>query len=213
MTGLGSSCGACKFLRRRCMMKECVFAPYFSYDQAATHFAAVHKVFGASNVSKLLLHLPVNYRGDAAVTIAYEARARMGDPIYGCVSYIIALQHQVSSLQQEIEILSHQMGLNSVIGVAGSSSSLHASSSASNCETQLSPHPNAINTQCQQNHENIMAGNQDFDSKMIPELATVYGWENHNPFCNSPPCSLDDLLKGVDIELFPCWPDSSNNGN
>lgn len=95
MTGLGSSCGACKFLRRKCT-SECVFAPYFCYDEAATHFAAVHKVFGASNVSKLLLHLPVQNRSDAAITISYEALARMRDPIYGCVAHIFALQQQVS---------------------------------------------------------------------------------------------------------------------
>ncbi|PRQ59247.1 putative transcription factor AS2-LOB family [Rosa chinensis] len=95
MTGLGSSCGACRFLRRKCT-SECVFAPYFCYDQAATHFSAVHKVFGASNVSKLLLHLPVQHRSDAALTMSYEAIARMRDPIYGCVSQIFALQQQVT---------------------------------------------------------------------------------------------------------------------
>lgn len=80
MTGLGSSCGACKFLRRRCT-SECVFAPYFSYDEASSHFAAVHRVFGASNVSKLLSHLPIIDRGKAAITISYEALARMQDPL------------------------------------------------------------------------------------------------------------------------------------
>lgn len=95
MTGLGSSCGACKFLRRKCT-RECVFAPYFCYEQAATHFAAVHKVFGASNVSKLLSHLPLNNRSEAAATISYEALARMNDPIYGCVAHIFVLQQQVS---------------------------------------------------------------------------------------------------------------------
>ncbi len=97
MTGLGSSCGACKFLRRKCTT-ECVFAPYFCYEQAAAHFAAVHKVFGASNVSKLLLHLPVQNRSDAATSISYEALARVRDPIYGCVADIFALQQQVSVL-------------------------------------------------------------------------------------------------------------------
>lgn len=95
MTGAGSSCGACKFLRRRCI-PDCMFAPYFSYEQAAAHFAAVHKVFGASNVSKMLLHLPLHSRGDAAAMICYEAFARMQDPVYGCVAHIFALQQQVS---------------------------------------------------------------------------------------------------------------------
>lgn len=94
MTGSGSPCGACKFLRRKCV-RGCVFAPYFCHEQGASHFAAIHKVFGASNVSKLLAHLPVSERCEAAVTIAYEAQARLQDPIYGCVSHIFALQQQV----------------------------------------------------------------------------------------------------------------------
>ncbi|KAL5556110.1 hypothetical protein UlMin_038346 [Ulmus minor] len=93
MTGFGSSCGACKFLRRKCS-NEFVFVHYFCYDKAATHFAAVHKVFGASNASKLLLHLPVHNRSDTATSISYEALARMRDPIYGCVAHIFALQQQ-----------------------------------------------------------------------------------------------------------------------
>lgn len=34
-------------------------------------------------------------RGEAAVTISYEAQARLQDPIHGCVSHIFALQQQV----------------------------------------------------------------------------------------------------------------------
>jgi LOB domain-containing protein 29 len=97
MTGFGSPCGACKFLRRKCV-RGCVFAPYFCHEQGAAHFAAIHKVFGASNVSKLLAHLPLADRPEAAVTISYEAQARLRDPIYGCVAHIFALQQQVPSL-------------------------------------------------------------------------------------------------------------------
>ncbi|KAI3992694.1 hypothetical protein MKX01_001837 [Papaver californicum] len=104
MTGFGSPCGACKFLRRKCV-RGCVFAPYFCHEQGATHFAAIHKVFGASNVSKLLAHLPLGDRCEAAVTISYEAQARIQDPVYGCVSHIFALQQQVVSLQAEITAL------------------------------------------------------------------------------------------------------------
>lgn len=94
-SGGGSGpCGACKFLRRKCV-PGCIFAPYFDSEQGAAHFAAVHKVFGASNVSKLLLHIPVHKRLDAVVTICYEAQARLRDPVYGCVAHIFALQQQV----------------------------------------------------------------------------------------------------------------------
>ncbi|XP_021768960.1 LOB domain-containing protein 33-like [Chenopodium quinoa] len=116
MTGVSTSCGACKFLRRKCTI-ECVFAPYFSYDEAVAHFAAVHKVFGASNVSRLLLHLPEHFRGEAALTISFEAIARMRDPVYGCVAYIHALQQEVASLQEEIEVIGNQMVNTMSIGI------------------------------------------------------------------------------------------------
>ncbi|CAA2934051.1 LOB domain-containing protein 29-like [Olea europaea var. sylvestris] len=107
MSGSGSPCGACKFLRRKCA-KGCVFAPYFCHEQGVSHFAAIHKVFGASNVSKLLAHLPVTDRCEAAITIAYEAQARLQDPIYGCVSHIFALQQQVVNLQAQLASLKEQ---------------------------------------------------------------------------------------------------------
>ncbi|KAH9733032.1 LOB domain-containing protein 18 [Citrus sinensis] len=102
--GSSGPCGACKFLRRKCV-PGCIFAPYFDSEQGAAHFAAVHKVFGASNVSKLLLHIPVHKRLDAVVTICYEAQARLRDPVYGCVAHIFALQQQVVNLQAELSYL------------------------------------------------------------------------------------------------------------
>ncbi|XP_068634113.1 LOB domain-containing protein 18-like [Aristolochia californica] len=99
--GGGGPCGACKFLRRKCV-NGCIFAPYFDSEQGAAHFAAVHKVFGASNVSKLLLHIPAHKRLDAVVTICYEAQARLRDPVYGCVAHIFGLQQQVVNLQAEL---------------------------------------------------------------------------------------------------------------
>ncbi|XP_044501298.1 LOB domain-containing protein 18-like [Mangifera indica] len=102
--GGSGPCGACKFLRRKCV-PGCIFAPYFDSEQGAAHFAAVHKVFGASNVSKLLLHIPVHKRLDAVVTICFEAQARLRDPVYGCVAHIFALQQQVVNLQAELSYL------------------------------------------------------------------------------------------------------------
>lgn len=90
----GGPCGACKYLRRKCV-KGCVFAPYFDSEQGTAHFAAVHKVFGASNASKLLLRIPAHRRLDTVVTLCYEALSRVRDPIYGCVAHIFTLQQQV----------------------------------------------------------------------------------------------------------------------
>ncbi|TKY63754.1 LOB domain-containing protein 31 [Spatholobus suberectus] len=100
-TERGGPCGACKFLRRKCV-KGCIFAPYFDSDQGTAHFAAVHKVFGASNASKLLMRIPAHKRLDAVVTLCYEALARARDPVYGCVGHLFALQQQVMNLQAEL---------------------------------------------------------------------------------------------------------------
>ncbi|KAL7211107.1 hypothetical protein ACSBR2_014064 [Camellia fascicularis] len=100
--GSSSPCAACKLLRRRCS-QDCVFAPYFPAEEPHK-FANVHKVFGASNVNKMLQELPELHRGDAVSSMVYEANARVRDPVYGCVGTI-------SSLQQQIDVLQTQLAL------------------------------------------------------------------------------------------------------
>ncbi|PWA39046.1 LOB domain-containing protein [Artemisia annua] len=95
-----SPCAACKFLRRKCT-QECVFAPYFPPDQPAK-FANVHKVFGASNVAKILNELSAAHREDAVNSLAYEAEARLRDPVYGCVGLISVLQHRLKQVQVDL---------------------------------------------------------------------------------------------------------------
>ncbi|GAB4848090.1 hypothetical protein Ancab_002752 [Ancistrocladus abbreviatus] len=94
-------CAACKFLRRKCV-KDCIFAPYFPPEEPQK-FANVHKIFGASNVSKLLNEIAPHQRDDAVSSLAYEAEARLKDPVYGCVGAISVLQGQVLRLQKELE--------------------------------------------------------------------------------------------------------------
>ncbi|XP_024540754.1 LOB domain-containing protein 4 [Selaginella moellendorffii] len=126
MPGAGgmSPCAACKLLRRRCA-KDCIFAPFFPPDEPQK-FAYVHKVFGASNVNKMLQvrkplwidqsripssslslslqDLPVYQRADAVNSMVYEANSRIRDPVYGCVGAISALQQQVAQLQAQLAV-------------------------------------------------------------------------------------------------------------
>ncbi|TXG62708.1 hypothetical protein EZV62_009702 [Acer yangbiense] len=106
----GGPCGACKFLRRKCV-KGCIFAPYFDSEQGTAHFAAVHKVFGASNASKILTRIPAHKRLDAVVTMCYEALARVRDPVYGCVGHIFTLQQQVVNLQAELAYVQARLSI------------------------------------------------------------------------------------------------------
>ncbi|CAI9773918.1 unnamed protein product [Fraxinus pennsylvanica] len=95
-----SPCAACKILRRRCIEK-CVLAPYFPPSEPVK-FAMAHKVFGASNIIKLLQRVPENQRADAVDSMVYEANARLRDPVYGCAGAICQLQKQVIELQTEL---------------------------------------------------------------------------------------------------------------
>ncbi|CAK9234864.1 unnamed protein product [Sphagnum troendelagicum] len=100
-------CAACKLLRRRCV-QDCPFSPYFSPHEPQK-FACVHKVFGASNVSKMLMEVPESQRADAASSLVYEAKARIRDPVYGCMGAISALQQQAQSLQTELNAVRREI--------------------------------------------------------------------------------------------------------
>lgn len=86
----GAPCGACRTLRCRCVPR-CVFAAYFSAEE----FAAVHGVFGASNVSKMPEDIGLPEQRRLAVdTLVQEARAWARDPTFDRVSYLCILQDQ-----------------------------------------------------------------------------------------------------------------------
>ncbi|XAR54128.1 hypothetical protein NMG60_11029138 [Bertholletia excelsa] len=145
-SGGGGPCGACKFLRRKCVT-GCVFAPYFDADQGTARFAAVHKVFGASNAAKLLLGLPVHRRIDAAITLCYEALARLRDPVYGCVAHIFILQQQVVNLQAELAFIQARLSTMQCLHLPpplpepSSPANLQSSSSLASASTHLGPEP------------------------------------------------------------------------
>lgn len=52
-------------------------------------------MFGVANVTKMLHELPPPHREDCVNSLAYEADARVQDPVYGCVGAISVLQQQV----------------------------------------------------------------------------------------------------------------------
>ncbi|XP_076961026.1 LOB domain-containing protein 1-like [Bidens hawaiensis] len=93
-------CAACKILRRRCIEK-CMLAPYFPPTDPHK-FTIAHRVFGASNIIKLLQKFPESRRADAVSSMVYEANARLRDPVYGCAGTICQLQKQVNDLQAEL---------------------------------------------------------------------------------------------------------------
>ncbi|RWR96420.1 LOB domain-containing protein 12-like protein [Cinnamomum micranthum f. kanehirae] len=94
-------CAACRLLRRRCS-SSCLLAPYFPIDDTDS-FAQVHKVFGASNVIKMLQAVDESRREDAVKSMVYEAKARLRDPIYGCAGVIFCLQKHLKDLEIQLQ--------------------------------------------------------------------------------------------------------------
>ncbi|XP_034709927.1 LOB domain-containing protein 1-like [Vitis riparia] len=99
-------CAACRMLRRRCD-RDCILAPYFpSYE--AENFAGVHKVFGASNVIRMIQMVEESRREDAVKAIIYEATARLRDPVYGSAGAIFHLQKMIQDLKTQLDSIRTQ---------------------------------------------------------------------------------------------------------
>ncbi|XP_049411083.1 LOB domain-containing protein 25-like isoform X1 [Solanum stenotomum] len=114
-------CSACKLLRRRCT-KDCIFLPHF--PPAEPHkFIVVHRIFGASNITKMLQQeIPMDNREDAVISMVYEATARLRDPVYGSVGIISALQKHIFHLQSELnEASAEAMSLRTQLSNASTS--------------------------------------------------------------------------------------------
>ncbi|XP_038989881.1 LOB domain-containing protein 6-like [Phoenix dactylifera] len=94
-------CAACKRSRRRCP-PGCVFAPVFPQNQYQK-FMNVHRVYGTSNVGKLLAELQPHQRAAAADSLAYEAEMRLRNPAFGSLGIITLLRQHLRGLQLQLE--------------------------------------------------------------------------------------------------------------
>ncbi|CAI0443064.1 unnamed protein product [Linum tenue] len=103
-------CAGCKYLRRRCP-KDCLLAPYFPPNNPQ-RFESVHKVFGASNVARLLQQVAEDRRAEAADCMAYEASLRVSNPVYGCAGMVYQLQEEIMKVQLEIQDVKGKIALH-----------------------------------------------------------------------------------------------------
>ncbi|VYS61346.1 unnamed protein product [Arabidopsis thaliana] len=200
-TGCGGPCGACKFLRRKCVA-DCVFAPYFDSVEGTSHFTAVHKVFGASNASKLLMMVPASRRLDAVVTLTYEALARLRDPVYGCVGHIFALQHQVMNLQAELAYVQTQLSTLQGLPPPNSQNNSRTEAASSSNVPLISSVDSKDNMSSSSSHIPCMSQQQEQEQPKeaieVPtesvDLSTFFGLEN--------PVDEDGDLNALAREFF-----------
>lgn len=77
-----TACAACKHQRKKCH-EGCILAPYFPAERSR-EFQAVHKVFGVSNVTKMVKNIVDDEdRRKAVDSLVWEACCRQKDPVLG----------------------------------------------------------------------------------------------------------------------------------
>ncbi|CAA3008819.1 Hypothetical predicted protein [Olea europaea subsp. europaea] len=76
-----SACASCKHQRKKCTEK-CILAPFFPVDKTR-EFQGVHKVFGVSKVTKIVMNLEEEDRKRAVDSLIWEAFCRQKDPVLG----------------------------------------------------------------------------------------------------------------------------------
>nr|XP_043620266.1 LOB domain-containing protein 24-like [Erigeron canadensis] len=102
-------CAACKYFRRRCS-SDCIFAPYFPANNPQ-RFVCVHRIYGANNIGKMFEGFPEQLRGNAIECLCYEAKCRIQDPVYGCVSIISWLHREIHLAQTQLAKAQAQIAL------------------------------------------------------------------------------------------------------
>ncbi|KAK1375940.1 LOB domain-containing protein [Heracleum sosnowskyi] len=101
------ACAACKYQRRKCA-PDCILAPYFPHDRQQ-QFLNAHKLFGVSNITKIIRYLDQPDKDEAMRTIIYQSDVRANDPVGGCYRIIRELQRQIEYNRAELQLVLHQL--------------------------------------------------------------------------------------------------------
>ncbi|KAI4363853.1 hypothetical protein MLD38_020019 [Melastoma candidum] len=126
--GSNAACASCKHQRKKCD-ERCPLSPYFPADKSR-EFQAVHRVFGVSNVTKMMMAVSEADRARQVESLVFEALVRQRDPVLGIygeyhksldeVLYLrnLAQTHvlQIQQLQAEIKRIACNNN-NNVVGI------------------------------------------------------------------------------------------------
>ncbi|KAF7806149.1 LOB domain-containing protein 27-like [Senna tora] len=108
--GTTQACAACKYQRRKCT-PECLLAPYFPADQPKV-FQNVHKLFGVSNIVKILKKLEPSQKKIAMDSIICQANFREKYPVHGCWEEICRLRYQIWYVEEELRAVHQQLEIH-----------------------------------------------------------------------------------------------------
>lgn len=107
--GLPPACASCKQQRKKCD-QACDMAPYFPANRFQ-EFQHAHKLFGMSNIVKLMHYVEPHQKRDTAESILMEARLRAEDPASGCLGIVKDLTSQIKSCEDELNAVNQQLAV------------------------------------------------------------------------------------------------------
>ncbi|KAG5149874.1 hypothetical protein JHK82_016755 [Glycine max] len=117
------ACAACKHQRKKCS-ENCILGPYFPSNKNQ-EFHAVHKVFGVSNITKLVKNAKTEDRRKVVDSLIWEACCRQRDPIQGPYGEYTKVYNEYKKVLDELKRFKSQnqllqipsLGLKSVQGL------------------------------------------------------------------------------------------------
>ena len=101
------ACASCKHQRKKCD-QNCELAPYFPASRYR-EFQNAHRLFGVSNILKVLNSVEPSQRQAAAESILMEGNARRNDPVNGCLGLIRDLKAQVEFYEKQLGIVNQYL--------------------------------------------------------------------------------------------------------
>ncbi|KAI3954022.1 hypothetical protein MKW98_017846 [Papaver atlanticum] len=107
--GTSQACAVCKYQRRKCS-NECPLKPYFPADQPKM-FQNAHRLFGVSNILKIINPLPPNLKSEAMRSIIYQSNIRDKHRVHGCIAIIEQLNFQYQQARLELDAVNTQLAI------------------------------------------------------------------------------------------------------
>ncbi|CAI9759614.1 unnamed protein product [Fraxinus pennsylvanica] len=103
------ACAACKYQRRKCA-PNCSLAPYFPADRQKD-FLNAQKLFGVSNIKKILRNVKQNEKESAMRSIIFQANMRAIHPVGGCFHVIKELESYIHFYKAELDFVLRQIAI------------------------------------------------------------------------------------------------------
>ncbi|XXG46024.1 hypothetical protein AAC387_Pa02g0965 [Persea americana] len=165
MSGRGGSngsgtqaCAACKYQRRKCT-PDCVLAPYFPPEKQR-QFRNAHRLFGVSNIVKMIDNISPDQKADAMRSIIFEADMRANDPVGGCSRIISNLEREKERTLAELQFVLHQLALcreqqqqQMHVAATATATNVHHMQLGLNVSSEIGVNDyNSMEEQMQQNH-------------------------------------------------------------